>query len=180
MKYFSLLFVFLITQFSFADAWPEMTKAEAEAVVAELEKNPYIFDYCDCCDHGGEYAATVFISKVIKANIVACEMDENCYTIETESVILAEVFYGENGPDVTKLSKPGLSEVSQTIYMNYTWTLNPSTKKATPFFRVIPYNYYDFTKEACKQEFAYPTPAQLKKVSKDKGYKKWYGERVGK
>ncbi len=129
----------------------------------------------------GEYLAYVDgddLDMPGKLQTLANYVDENptCGFVYHE----AEVFYSENGPDVNKLSKPGLSEITQAIYMDYTWTLNPSTKKATPFFKVIPYNYYDFTKEACKQEFAYPTPAQLKKVSKDKGYKKWYVEMVGK
>ena len=174
MKYFALVIAFFIVQFSFADAWTEMTKSEAEAVVAELNKNPYIFDYCDCCDHDGEYATSVYLIKVNKTEIIPCEMDENCYFVQTEGEVIAEVLYNENGPDVSKLTPVEWSESSHRVCMNYTWTFNPNIKKATPFFKVVPYNYYDFEKTSCENDFAYPTPNQLKVVSKDKGYKKWY------
>lgn len=180
MKYFYLLITFFIAQFSFADAWPEMSKAEAEAVVAELKKNPYVFDYCDCCDFEGDYATSIYLMKVTKTEIISCEMDENCYYVHIESEPLAKVFYGENGPDVNQLSVDEIMGTDSRILMNYTWTLNPKIKKATPFFNVIPYNYYDFEKTSCKEEFAYPTPAQLKTISSDKGYKKWYLKNVGK
>ncbi len=39
MKYFYLLISFFIANFSFADAWDNLSLEEAEAVVAELEKN---------------------------------------------------------------------------------------------------------------------------------------------
>jgi hypothetical protein len=174
MNYFYLVIAIFISNFSFADAWPEMTKSEAEAVIAELKKNPYIFDYCDCCDHDGEYAASVYLMKVTKAEIKACEMDENCFYVNIQSEPIAKVLYEENGPNVSQLSVEDYMITQDNILMNYTWTLNPSTKKATPFFNVISYNYYDFEKTSCKEEFAYPTPNQLKIVSKDKGYKKWY------
>lgn len=174
MKYIYLVISFFIAHFSFADAWGELSKTEAEAVVAELTKNPYIFDYCDCCDNSGDYATSILFLKVTKAEIVACEMDENCFYVDVETIVLAEVYYGENGPVIDQLSAYNIEKNKQRIYMNYSWVFNPVTKLATPFFNVVPYNYYDIEKTACKTEFAYPTPKQLKAVSADTDYKKWY------
>ena len=180
MKNLYLIITFFISHLSFADAWPEMSKSEAEAVVAELTKNPYIFDYCDCCDYEGDYATSVYFVKVTKMEIIPCQMDDNCYFVEIESEILAKVNYEENGPNVSQLSTEEIMVSNSQILMNYNWTLNPKTKKAAPFFKVIPYNYYDFEKTSCKEEFTYPTPAQLKAVSNNKGYKKWYSKNIGK
>ena len=49
-----VLFLFFLFQSSIsrADAWDNLTMEEAKSVVAKLEKDPFIFDYCDCCDHG--------------------------------------------------------------------------------------------------------------------------------
>jgi len=147
---------------------------EAEAVLVELEKNPFIFDYCDCCDHEGEYAAQVHFVKVKNARIVECDWDKEFYTVVYDADVIAEVTYTADGPDITKMAPDTeISDSGLKIYMNYTWTLNAKTKKASNFFNSVDYDYYGENR-SCKDEFAYPTPKQLKKVVKVKGYKKWY------
>lgn len=180
MKYFYLLIAFFIAHLSFADAWDNLTYKEAEAIVAELELNPYIFDYCDCCNNSGEYATTVHFLKVVSTEIVRCDWDDAFYSVRANSIILAGVFYADSGPDLNQLSISSEAEMTELIYMNYTWTLHPERKVATPFFNVIPYDYYGTDNEPCNQEFAYPTPGQLKAVRKDKAYKKWYKKNVKK
>ena len=174
MKYIYLLFTLFISQVSLADSWDNLTYQEAEAIVVELEKNPYIFDYCDCCNNSGEYATTVHLLKVVSTEIIPCEWDDAFFSVRANSIIIAGVFYGEDGPDVNELIAPTESEMNEVVFMNYTWTLHPERKMATPFFNVVPYDYYGEDNEPCKKEFAYPTPAQVKSISKDKGYKKWY------
>lgn len=180
MKYIYLLFAFFISHLTFADAWDNLTYEEAEAVVAELERNPYIFDYCDCCNNTGEYATTVHFLKVVSTEIVPCEWDKDYYSVRVKSIVLAGVFYANDGPDVNQLTTPTEPEMYELIYMNYTWTIHPERKVATPFFNAVPYDYYGNDNQPCKKEFAYPTPTQLKVVSKDKGYKKWYKKNIGK
>lgn len=174
MKYIYLFIALFFTHVSFADAWDNLTYEEAEAVVAELEKNPFIFDYCDCCDNSGQYATNIQLLKVVQTEIVTCEWDDTFYSVRAESIVLANVFYADSGPDIQKLSSTTEVDASPIIYMNYTWTLHPERKIATPFFNVVKYNYYGEDKKPCKDEFAYPTPAQVKSISKDKKYKKWY------
>jgi hypothetical protein len=174
MKYFYLLFSFFIANFLFADAWDNLTYKEAEAVVFDLERNPYIFDYCDCCSNSGEYSTTIHFLKVVSTEIIPCEWDDTYYSVRAQSIVLAGVFYANDGPDVNQLIVPLEPEMNELIYMNYTWTLHPEKKIATPFFNVITYNYYGEDHEPCKKEFAYPTPSQLNTIVKDKAYKKWY------
>lgn len=175
MKKYILAFALIFSSFlTFADAWDNLTLEDAQAVVAELKRNPYIFDYCDCCNNEGEYATTIEFLKVISTEIVPCSWDNEFYSVKAYSVLLATVFYANNGPDVNQLIEPESTEYAELIYMNYTWTFHPETKLARPFFDRINYVYYGDDRQPCKSSFAYPTPAQLKTVSKDKGYKKWY------
>jgi len=174
MKYFYILLALFFSNFSLADAWDNLTYEEAEAVVFDLERNPYIFDYCDCCSSTGEYSTTVHLLKVVSTEIITCEWDQDFYSVRAQSIVLAGVFYANDGPDVNQLLVPMEPEMNELIYMNYTWTLHPENKMATPFFNVITYNYYGEDSQPCKKEFPYPTPAQLKTISDDKDYKNWY------
>lgn len=178
MKTLSLLFALLVSTLSYADAWDNLTMEEAEAVVAELEINPYIFNYCDCCDSEGEYATRVYLVKVLRPRIVTCSWDSEFFSVTYDYYLLAELSYTENGPDVNQLKPQEMKEYAEPIYMNYTWGLNKETKKATPFFNIIEYNFYGEDSQPCKPEFEYPTPKQLKAVKKDKAYKKWWKKNI--
>lgn len=173
-KHLFLLLATFMSFFSFADAWDNLSLKEAEAVVAELKANPYIFDYCDCCNNEGEYATTIQFLKVVSTEIVPCSWDSEFYSVKAYSILLANVFYANDGPDVNQLIQPESDEFAELVFMNYTWTFQPELKLARPFFDIVSYSYYGEDSQPCKSSFAYPTPTQLKKVSKDKGYKKWY------
>lgn len=178
MKFILSLTLVLFASLAHADAWDNLTLEEANAVVQELNSNPYIFDYCDCCDNAGEYATSVHLLKVISTEIIPCNWDNNYYSVRVQSKVIANVHYGDDGPDMNRLSQPESPEMSELIYMNYTWTFHPENKMATPFFNIVPYNFYGDDQQPCRKEFAYPTPKQLKFVSKDKGYKKWYKQSI--
>ena len=106
MKTLFALAVLFNTFFSFADAWDNLTFEEAEAVVAELKKNPYIFDYCDCCDHTGEYATEVHFMKVTGTEIVTCDWDASYYSVQYTADLIAKVEYLPKGANISILSKP--------------------------------------------------------------------------
>lgn len=179
MRILALLIVLLISTFSFADSWDNMTKKEAEAAVAELKLNPYIFDYCDCCDYEGEYAARVFLVKVTSAEITPCEWDERYYSVHLTTTVIAELENTEDGPETLTLLKTDGEQAEQLLAMNYSWGINTETKLATPFFNKVAYTMYSDDRSACKKEFDYPTPKAVKKVSKDKEYAAWYKQRIG-
>lgn len=178
MKKLLLIMLLFVSNLSLADAWDNLTMQEAEAVIDELKENPYVFDYCDCCDHEGEYATRVYLIQVLRPKIVTCEWNNEFYSVTYEYRILAEVKYTENGPDIAQMSSQEIKEYSEPIYMNYTWGLNKLTKKATPFFNIVEYDYYGADSEPCKPEFEYPTPKELAVVKKDKAYKKWWKKNV--
>ena len=174
MRNFVIFFTLALSSLARADAWDNMTFEQAEAVVAELKINPYIFSYCDCCDSEGPFAATILFLKVVQTEIVPCEWDQEAYAVRYQSEVLALITYAQLGPDVTEMSKNEVSDFSDYIYMNYTWGFNDQTKRATPFFNLVEYNFYGENNEPCKEEFNFPVPKLLKRVSNDKEYKKWY------
>lgn len=177
MRLLFILFTVLLSWNSYADAWDNLTKEEAENVIEYLKVNPYIFDYCDCCDHEGEYATTIEFLKVIDARIVTCEWDNEFYTVKATVEVIAHVPYTENGPDIKRIERLREKDSEVTIYMNYTWGLDLKTKKAAPFFDLVTY-HYEHNRGACKEPFEFPHPRALKKTWNDKEYKKWYRQNV--
>lgn len=171
-----IVILVLLTTFSFtakADAWDNLTLTEAEAVVAHLGKNPYIFQYCDCCDDDSPNINSAILVKVTKTSIEKCDWNDEMYSVYYDAEIIAEISYTESGLKISSGIIEGSSTTSDKIYMNYTRTINPSTKKATNFFNIIDYQYYGES-TPCKAEFDYPNPKALKAISTDKKYKKWY------
>ena len=174
MKQLITLLFFSIPLFSFADAWDNLTFEEAENVVKELKKNPFIFDYCDCCDYKGEYASSIEFIKVTDTEIVECNWNSEMYSVKITSELIASVQFTASGANTKEMTKQSDNNFSSVLYMNYTWGLNPETKKATPFFNIITYSFYENENQPCQAEFKYPTPRDLKKVNFVKGYKKWW------
>ncbi len=166
------------TTFTFADSWDNLTKEQAEAVVKELEENPYIFDYCDCCDHEGSYAAKVRLLKVTSTEIKPCAWEPESFSVTVDVIVIAHLPYTAAGPDLTKMTSNKKEIDVYTISMNYTWSYNPGEKSAAPLYTTIPYDKYDSDKKACKAFFKYPTLEQGKGIIKDGKYKSWYKKKV--
>lgn len=174
-----LLTILLLTSFnSLADAWDNLTMAEAKAVVAEITKNPYIFDYCDCCSHDGEYATGIQFIKVLNTEIVTCDWNNEMYSVKITAQLIASVEHIEQGANVHALTTSNDNSYYTTFYMNYTWGMRPDSNVATPFFNIINYDYYGNDNTPCKAEFSYPTPKELKATVKVKGYKKWWKDQM--
>jgi hypothetical protein len=174
------LTILFTTNIVLADSWDNLTKEQAESLVRELELNPYIFDYCDCCDHEGVYAAKVRLLKVVKTEIIPCPWESESFSVNVETKVLAHVPYMENGPDLTKMTSKKKETAIYTVAMNYTWSYNEGQKSAAPLFTTVPYDKYDGDKKACKAYFKFPTPEQGKGIIKDGKYKSWYKKRFGK
>lgn len=186
----ALLFALPFT--TLADAWDNLTMDEATKVVSYLEKNPFIYDYCDCCGSDESFGATLL--KVISTEIVTCDWDKNFYSVKVEVKPLAEMVnegsvLNVNEPSVTiDLSEEGGGGQSPyadgyTIYMNYTWGYNSELKKAGPIYLSVPYDYYGENqngKGQCNPLIEFPNPKlkSVKAVFKDRSYKKWYKKRA--
>jgi len=178
MKTILLLISLLISSVSLADAWDNLTFEEAQNVATHLEYNPFIFDYCDCCDHSGEFATKVYLIKVTGTKIVTCEWNTEYYSVQIEGYALAELKYTASGVSTKKLLKTKLNEPNSIITMNYTWTQGFESLIAVPFFEVVDYHTYGDDNKPCKKHFKFPTPKAFAKVSDDPEYAVWYQENV--
>ena len=166
--------VLLLSSYSKADAWDNLTMEEAQAVVTELEKNPFIFDYCDCCDDDGPNVHSALLLRVVNTEIVTCDWNTEFYSVKYQATAIAEVSYNDGTISLLD-AKEGSGEF--TLYMNYSRGLNSETKKATNFFNIVAYDYYGDT-ITCKDEFNFPQPKALKEIIKVRGYKKWYKRNI--
>lgn len=170
MKYLIGIFLLFSTFVAKADAWDDLTKEEAEKVVAYLKLNPYIFDYCDCCSDT-DLPKDVLLVKVESASIVTCDWKPEAFSVKIETTILGVLTYDN---EKIVVSPPGEYEAPTSLYMNYTWVWNTETGGASPVFDVIDYASYGGDHKPCKSYFDFPHPKIVKIVSKDKGYKKWF------
>lgn len=176
-KLILFLFVVLTSKLSLADAWDNLTMEQAKAVVAHLEENPYIFDYCDCCDIKGEFATKAYFLKVIDTEIIPCDWDSNYYSVKVNTEMIGELKRTKTGLKTNKIMKAD-GGGSKIIYMNYTWAYNPKTKMASPLFDIIQYDTYGSENKPCMSTFAYPQEKVVMKVFKDEIYLNWYSKNL--
>lgn len=178
MRLIKLLILAVFPFFANADAWDNLTMDEAQQVVSFLKDNPFIFDYCDCCDNEGEFASEVHMFKVTSTEIVKCDWDEEKFSVKIEFDVIAQIIYLESGPDLSRMFKPSSDEYDNIVFMNYTWGYNAETRMARPLFASISYTTYAESTEGCKAAFSFPSPSMLRHVGIPGGYKKWYKKNV--
>lgn len=170
MKIFFILLSLCFSLEARADYWDNLSAEEAQNVVAELQRNPFIFAYCDCCGN------TLVLVKVTKTEIVPCSWNEGQFSVTYECVAMAEFTRAEEQNSLSSgIAASPISE-STLVAMNYTWTVHSTTKLAVPFFDVVNYTYYD--NQSCEEPFNFPHPSEVGKASKLMGYKSWYKKTI--
>lgn len=161
MKHFFFALMLLLPVVSWADPWDNLTLDEAKGVVAFLKAEPYILDYCDCCDAEGPYATKLMLMEVVSTEIVTCDWDNTKYSVVAQVEILAEISYTNDGPDITQTVIMDGHPDQLTITMNYTWAFHDETAKAAPFYTAVPYDSYGeqpLDKGVCREFVGYPAP----------------------
>ncbi|WP_405295915.1 hypothetical protein [Algibacter sp. Ld11] len=174
MKNTLIIFSLIIPRLLCADAWDNLTLQQAEQVCKFLNTDPYILDYCDCCNYEGEYATKIYLMKVKSTQIITCEWNSEYYSVRADVDILAEIPYTKEGPDINYAHRYKSKE-ELVITMNYTWAYNEQKKKAAPIYTIIPYDIYGETNPNsgyCKAFTNFPSP----KYIKNRKYKKWYNK----
>ncbi|MDN3666636.1 hypothetical protein ACFFU1_09665 [Algibacter miyuki] len=175
MKNALLTFLLLCPIFLWADAWDNLTLQQAEQVCEFLNTDPYILDYCDCCDYEGEYATKVYLMKVKSTKIITCDWNPEYYSVIADMHVLAEIPYIKEGPDINSAFRYKSKE-ELLITMNYTWIYNKHEVKAAPIYTIIPYDIYgenNANSGYCKAFINFPSPKSIK----NRKYKKWYNKR---
>lgn len=179
MKKLSLLFLlsfFIALPFVKADPWTGMTEAEAKETMAYLQKNPFLFDYCDCCDEvAREFDNRKLMGhlvKVVKMEIVECEWDETLFSvniIKTEVIASGYVENGVFGMKAASSEELASYTDSWPVAINYSFTLTDG--KAVRLFKKTSYEADDV---GCGAVKGFPDPKSLKKNKLTKAYAKYY------
>ncbi|UKN01707.1 hypothetical protein K6119_18445 [Paracrocinitomix mangrovi] len=153
-----------------ADAWDNLTEKQAKTVVKFLSKNPYIFDFCDCCGN----SASVYLLKVKSTEITKCDWDDKQFSVKAKAQRISQMQWAGNGLDNYHTSEIN-EEVDFTVTMNYTFGYDKGMRWAVPLFKLIDYKP---NAHVCVGATVYPDPSgQSVKVS-DSEYKTWYASKV--
>jgi len=155
----------------FADPWDDVTKEEAENVVAFLKQNPYILDYCDCCD-----METVPLLKVLYAKIEKSDWKEGKYSVKTQVRKIADIPNSKELGLQLPEAIPAYGKTNHKITMNYTWGFNLRTQKAAPMFDLVKYSGYPSGKphKPCSSYTGFPNPFESDCEVFPSDYRDWY------
>lgn len=161
-----LIFVIAIFSFSLlkADPWEDLTDKQAKSVVKFLEKNPFILDYCDCCE-----TDEVYLMKVVSTKIVPCSYDETKKTVIAQVVRIGKLEVNGGVPSAYRTTALAENIESFTITMNYTFVFSKRDKWAVPLFKEVAYEQ----DHICKGATRFPNPFENNDI-KDESYKKWF------
>lgn len=177
MKKILLVLLLLYPNILLADPWDNLTLQQAKQVEAFLNSNPYVLDYCDCCDFEGKYATKIELIKVKSTKIVTWDWGPEYLSVEAKVEVLAEIPYTKGGPDINSpILDLSERELPTTITMNYTWAYNKEKGRAAPLYTFIPYDVeagLELDSGYCRQFTTFPPP----KAIKNKEYEKWFNKR---
>lgn len=160
-----ILFSFLISKAN-ADPWDNLSYEQAVQVVEYLQENPFILDYCDCCD-----ASDVILMKVIEAEIVPCEWDASSKSVKVKVLQIGKLERNGSYPSAYRVEYMN-EKTEYIITMNYTFVYSECGKWAVPFFKVVPYD----NEHVCCGATRFPNPANNAGI-KDSDYINWFREK---
>lgn len=148
-----------------ADPWDNLTEAQANAVVEYLKDNPFILDYCDCCDD-----SDVYLLKVLSMDIVPCEWDTEQKSVRVQAVRIGQLERTGAYPSAYR-TEAMYENVEYTIEMNYTFVYSECGQWAVPFFKEVSYT----NNHVCVGATRFPNPSENN--IQDEHYKAWFMEK---
>jgi len=171
-KVFVILLSLLLVNNLFADSWTDLTQEQAEKAVEHLQKNPYIFDYCDCCD-----MTTVRLIYVTDVYFLDSQNEPGLFEVHVVGKIINEFdianVYGDESAVLGGFYKfEGDEEFSGILSVNYTFVYSHSADAEVYSVRLCDITGYDQDLTSCVTNMVYPHPSDSKAV--DANYKKWY------
>lgn len=178
MKNLLLFLSFLIfTQISSvkADSWDCMSKEQAEALLAYVNKNPFIFYYCDCCFDVSESKVKpkAHLLKIEKMEIVPCPFDNTLFSVDVlECTVVATANVSDGFVSITKTESHDKRKyaIQWALSLNYCFTLIDF---------VIPLRLYeaiDYKAEPfdCSGLIEFPDPETIPEHPLKKAYRRYY------
>lgn len=178
--FIALLAFFSSTTALFADPWDCMSKEQAEELMAHLQKNPFVFDYCDCCDEvSREYDNKKLMGhlvKIEKMEIKACSWDETQFSVYVVSTTMIASGYVEGGNFKIEQTKnevaAGYYAEDWSVAINYCFALDKG--KPTRLYKMIKYEGDDVNCGGLKN---FPDPNKIPKSKIQKAYAKYYSKK---
>lgn len=162
-----------------ADSWTELTLAQAEKAVAHIKANPYIFDYCDCCDQ--PRMNMIFVKEVYykETGINAYEVFVKGeiihvfnYVVADDEIAILDEFMTVKDVQEEEEIDPNFEGV---ISVNYTFVFFKVTEGEKNATRLMDITGYDQEISGCVPFVQFPYPDSKQKVNP--GYAKWYNGR---
>ena len=158
-----------------ADPWDCMNEWQAKELMAFLEKNPYVFDYCDCCDEVAIEAdgRRIFghLIKIEKMEIVTCSCDQSQFSVNiVKSSVIVSGYVVDGKFSLAEADADYLAPFNESwpITLNYCWTYKAG--KTSRLFKNI---RYDSEEIKCGGLKEFPDPKKLPTKFR-KGYQKFY------
>jgi len=170
--FFLILFAMVFVMQVKADSWDNLTQSQANKVVSFVEKNPYLFDYCDCCGSDQE----VYLIYATNPEIIRCEWDDSQYSVKVTAERIAKMINTPKGLDNYHTESVADAERMQDyiISMNYTFGFDDAQKWAVPLFKLVNYN----NEHICVGAVKYPNPKNSGVKIKHAGYETWYKKKL--
>lgn len=169
----------------FADPWDCMSRPDAEKLVAFLEANPFVVDYCDLCDgtdmDGDRIPAHLI--RVSNLRIIACSWDVETVSVKADFEVLAwgytkgkKVIDPVRTPaeltDAEKPAPPYLDSDDYVLLLNYHWTIQDGMVMRLG-------DAVSYEEQLDVESFQkFPEVNSVADKKQRKGYKKWL-KRVG-
>lgn len=156
-----------VPMWSLADAWDDLSAKQAKMVTKYLAKNPFILDYCDCCDN-----SPVYLMEVKSSQIVHSEWSEGKFAVKVNAFVFGQL---ERESYPTAYRVESMNETKEyTITMNYTFVYSKYGKWAVPFFKMVDYD----REHVCAGATRFPSPKDNKDIHYQP-YVNWYNKYVG-
>ncbi|MBD3639343.1 MAG: hypothetical protein HUJ25_18445 [Crocinitomicaceae bacterium] len=166
MRILALFFLLISSSVVKAAAWDNLTAEQANQVIKFLEKNPFVFDFCDCCGESVE----VYLLRVKSAKMIKCAWDKKQYNVLTKSKRIAKMQWANVGIDDYHTDVID-EDVEYTIFMNYTFAFDAHMKWAVPLFKLFDYHVKG---PICIGATNYPNPSDAGVKITDEDYIEWY------
>ncbi len=167
----------------FADTWVDMTLDQAEKAVAHIKENPYIFDYCDCCD--GESVSLVYVEEVYYFEV---EEFSDVYQVQATGRIIHTFEFAVFDDEFAILDSflPALpygeeggatDEFDDVLSANYTFVFKNYSEGDVNSASLASITGYDYDLTSCVPFMQYLYP-DTEDYEVDEGYEEWYHKKT--
>lgn len=166
------LAILFVPNFLKADPWDCMSKEDAEELMVFLKKNPFVLEYCDCCDE-----PTAYLVRIQRMKIVPCHWDESQYSVAVVRYRITAMGYMEDRQ--FKQIQQTADPEALKLYGNaeyYTPTLNYSFSRQNGKPTRLNTQTGDDRSDdiGCGGIQAFPAPKTLKKIKGCWAYRRFY------